>query len=228
MRVGFLRSLTAVLVIGQLDASNHRSWLDVSSHRSWLSSAIFLKQDPSEAVESIAPEVDYKECTCSCCETVERTPEEIKIQSVYLKCAHKYSDVGNECPNKCAVSSNLVLPAGTSDKGINYDRFCLYYCQPFDTEVTGPCIRQNATEQAKAATQDGNGEDNHLPPQGSGDFVDAVPPTTPKPPPTLEELPCEERAECQHKFMMEGRDRAEAAWGVARDAAEAARAAANS
>lgn len=211
MRAGLPRSLTAALFIVQLDASNHRSWL---------SSAIFLRQDP---VDQVSPNVEYKECTCSCCEVAERTPEEIKIQSVYLKCVQKYSDVGGECPNKCALSSNLVIPAATSDKGINYDRFCFYYCQPFDTEVSGPCLRQNSTEQLTASTSDGNGEDLHLPPQGSGDFVEAAPPTTPKPPPTMEEMPCEERKDCIESIMMEGRDKAEDQWGLARDSAQAAR-----
>jgi len=221
MRAGFVFSLTAVLVIDQSDAASHKSL--------WLNSASFLRHDQRHRngpIDQAAPVVVQEECSCNCCEVAERTPEEIKIQSVWLKCALKFTDV-DSCSEKCAVGSNLVLPAGTSDKGINYDRFCFYYCQPFDTAPSGPCIEQNATEQVKAATSDGNGEDLHLPPQGSGDFIHPNPPTTPPPPPTLEEMPCHERLDCIETLMAEARGKAEDTWWLARESARAARAAAN-
>lgn len=227
MRASFAFILNAISSIHQSDASRHLPWLN---------SRIFLQQDPTQAVAQSSDfdkNVDYSECTCSCCEVAKRTPEEIEIQSVYLKCAQKFTDVGNEygrngkeCTRKCAVTNNLVLPAGTSDKGINYDRFCFYYCQPFDTEVTGPCVRQNATEQMVSSTSDGNGEDLHLPSQGASDILKPHPKTTPPPPPTMEEMPCEERENCIETLMADARLKAENTWKLARDSARAARAAA--
>lgn len=215
MRADFALSVVTVLFLDQAGAVLKGSFV-----ATLLNAA---KQNPEEA---LGGDVEFSECSCSCCEVAERSPEEIKIQSIYLKCAHKYTDV-NSCGHKCQVTNNIVLPAGTSDKGINYDRFCFYYCQPFDTEVTGPCIRQNGTEQIKAGTKSGNGEDLDLPPQGQGDIIKPHPHTTPPPPPTMEEMPCHERLDCIESLMREGKDKAESTWQMARDSARAARAAAD-
>lgn len=218
MRAG-LACFSAVLLIDQADAAGHRAWRN-------LTRSVFLQQDP-QVRDSAFPNVGISECTCSCCEVSERTPEEIEDQAIYLKCAQKFTDVGEECTRKCAITNNLVLPAGTSDKGINYDRFCFYYCQPFDSAVTGPCVRQNAAEASKTAIDDGNGQDTHLSPQGSSDIVEPHKPTEPPKPPTMEEMPCEERANCIEKPMKDAHMKAEQTWELARNSARAARGAAN-
>lgn len=140
-------------------------------------------------------------CTCACCESTQRRPDEI-VGSVTLKCQAKLGPGGGEwtaesikrvqggykgtetvdqsCQAQCSLPSNPDDSLGrSSDAGLEYDRFCFYSCQPHDFVVGHPCQPLDKDEAAKARDDSGNGKDPALQPatgSNSASDVDLIMP----------------------------------------------------
>jgi len=156
------------VVLGADDALAGRSRKD-----HWVlpsQSLTFLrKQQPVDG--SFIPEVSpprgmedyFQDCTCACCEMQHRKPSEIVNFDAVFKCSRSLSGTCSE-QDQCLSVDNEVLSSNTHAPLV-YDQFCQLNCQPFDEAVSGACIRLSKKESGRAETDDGNGEDMHLPPQ---------------------------------------------------------------
>lgn len=140
-------------------------------------------------------------CTCGCCESTQRRPDEI-VGSVTLKCQAKLGPGGSEwgaasikkvkggyqgtetvdqsCQAQCKLPENPDDSlAKSSDAGIEYDRYCFYSCQPHDFVVGHPCQPLDKKEAAEARDDSGNGKDPALQPatgSNSASDVDLIMP----------------------------------------------------
>jgi len=175
------------------------------------------------------------ECSCDCCTVTNRMPEEMVDPSVFLKCARNEASsqvdetlakgedgepVSLQCPTTCTVkSSNVLIP--TSNEGSDYSRYCLYFCQPYDFQVSGPCIPMSQTEKLDGFTRDGNGKDVQIQPESK--IITGVTKEPQGPPEPTPEPPCEERNPCVYKRLGEVRAQARDALGQAREQSYGAR-----
>lgn len=166
--------------------------------------------------------VYLEECSCGCCETQRRNPSEIETFDAVLKCSRSLSQCTDQ--DQCRSPHNPILASNTHAPLI-YDQFCHINCQPFDDEVSGPCVRLSHREEDKARTKDGNGEDLHLEPQSP----EVLPPQSPDAdPPSEKEVPCEDRDPCIFRRLAREQEKARKAMEAAQAVAKQAQAQANS
>lgn len=124
-------------------------------------------------------------CSCDCCHTAIRRPDEQRKGKTDLKCIVDTNSTDpnhmEECPAQCQLSllDKDVVSNGVTDLQF-YEYYCFVQCKPVGTDVGGKCMNLKDGELSKAQTDDGTGEDIFATPES------LLPPTVP---PTAAPMP---------------------------------------
>lgn len=103
-------------------------------------------------------------CTCDCCDTIPRRPDEF-VAGVKVKCSPSTTHSVDQCSNECRPSQDDQILKTGGDTTLDYQRFCFYECKPAD----GPwspkgtaCLSLDEKDLSILGDRDGNAADPAL------------------------------------------------------------------
>lgn len=118
-------------------------------------------QDPSQVVTDPAVSL-LMACSCDCCQTVERSPDEWITYTTGKvakhKCDRPMGSNEDTCPNTCSLS-NADQTLTSAFAAVDAKRFCLYKCKPVMSSVGVGCQRLTMNEMETSVTTNGNGRE---------------------------------------------------------------------
>eukprot|EP00929_Paragymnodinium_shiwhaense_P114963 TRINITY_DN83524_c0_g1_i1.p1 TRINITY_DN83524_c0_g1~~TRINITY_DN83524_c0_g1_i1.p1 ORF type:complete len:638 (+),score=169.07 TRINITY_DN83524_c0_g1_i1:79-1992(+) len=92
---------------------------------------------------------EYPDCSCNCCDTVERRPDEI-VFGAAVKCAPSDQRSSDICGEQCKpLEDDKVLGPAAQDDALDYNRFCMFECKPAEGILAKPqeqCVPLDAVD----------------------------------------------------------------------------------
>lgn len=143
-----------------------------------------------QALDGDHDEDDYPACSCDCCDTVPRLPEEI-VGNVAVKCSPSEGHSTDMCDQMCAPSPrDHLLGMAAEAMALDYLRFCLYECKPAKgviSPIHTQCIDLDGEDVRRVEDRTGNAVDPEIiygqPVVMQGGRTFLVRPQAPPPPP---------------------------------------------
>lgn len=99
------------------------------------------------------------ECTCDCCDVIDRRPTEV-VAGVSITCAPSKTH-GDACTDQCRTSQGDVVLSAAGDT-MDQARFCFFECKPaqgYHAKVGSACMALDPREQQVLTDHSGNAMD---------------------------------------------------------------------
>jgi len=100
-------------------------------------------------------------CSCSCCDVVERRPDEV-VDDARIKCAPSEEHSSEVCSDQCLSAENDRILRTAEEQVLDYLRFCFFECKPAAgvlSPVSTQCVALDEADIPKVVDTSGNAID---------------------------------------------------------------------